>query len=62
LFIPIVLEDGFIRSSILMLDYRAERTTMLLECIKEHNGAHFLHLLKEFEDGRLESHRSTQDL
>jgi hypothetical protein len=47
--IPIVLEDGFIESWNLMLDDSIERSIVLLEWIKKHEGAQSLHHLKEFK-------------
>ena len=47
--IPAILEEGFKGTRILTLDDNVERTTILTEWIREHEGAHFEYHWEESE-------------
>ena len=47
--VPVILEDGFRGTRIFTLDDNVERTTILTEWIREHEGAHFEYHWEESE-------------
>ena len=51
--VPVVLEEGFKGTRILTLDDNVERTTILTEWIREHEGAHFEYHWEESETSAL---------
>ena len=51
--VPAIVEDGFIGTRILTLDDNMERTTILTEWIREHEGAHFEYHWEESETSTL---------
>ena len=53
--VPAILEEGFRGTRILILDDNVQRTTILTEWIREHEGAHFEYHWEESETSALSS-------
>ena len=57
-----ILEEGFRRTWILILDDNMEKTTILTEWIREHEGADFEYHLEESETSALPSKEEEEEL